>query len=125
VYYEFTYHTFFFPVDNFLLRFLRVKKFSLPMAQQVLLKYINFRQTFPHLTYNLDYLTPSVNELISKGSVQYNINPKNGPLNITDKVIVRSFIHFFTVAVNQTHCLNELTKRDVKEYCHCQRKLLK
>jgi hypothetical protein len=58
---------FFLSDDNFLLRFLRVKKFSLPMAQQMLLKYINFRQTFSHLVYNLDYLIPSVNELISNG----------------------------------------------------------
>lgn len=39
------------------------------MAQQVLLKYINFRQTFSHLVYNSDYLIPSVNELISNGLV--------------------------------------------------------
>jgi len=39
------------------------------MAQQVLLKYINFRQTFSHLLCNADYLIPSVTELISNGSV--------------------------------------------------------
>jgi len=39
------------------------------MAQQVLLKYINFRQTFSHLVCNADYLIPSVTELISNGSV--------------------------------------------------------
>ncbi|XP_069686607.1 clavesin-1 [Periplaneta americana] len=55
--------------DNFLLRFLRVKKFSLPMAQQMLLKYINFRQTFSHLVYNLDYLSPSINELLTNGYI--------------------------------------------------------
>ncbi|KAJ9577123.1 hypothetical protein L9F63_006295 [Diploptera punctata] len=55
--------------DNFLLRFLRVKKFSLPMAQQVLLKYINLRQTFSHLLYNLDYLDPNINELLSNGYI--------------------------------------------------------
>lgn len=55
--------------DNFLLRFLRVKKFSLPMAQQVLLKYINFRQTFSHLLYSMDCLIPSVNDLISNGYI--------------------------------------------------------
>jgi hypothetical protein len=55
--------------DSFLLRFLRVKKFSLPMAQQVLLKYINLRQTFSHLLYNLDYLDPNINDLFSNGYV--------------------------------------------------------
>ncbi|PSN35983.1 hypothetical protein C0J52_14388 [Blattella germanica] len=55
--------------DAFLLRFLRVKKFSLPMAQQMLLKYINLRQTFSHLTYNLDYLSPAANELITNGYI--------------------------------------------------------
>jgi hypothetical protein len=55
--------------DSFLLRFLRVKKFSLPMAQQVLMKYINFRQTFSHLVFNADYLIPSITELISNGYI--------------------------------------------------------
>lgn len=52
---------------SFLLRFLRVKKFSLPMAQQTLLKYLNMRQTFQHLIFNLDPTIPSVDALISSG----------------------------------------------------------
>lgn len=53
--------------DRFLLRFLRVKKFSIPMAQQTILKYLNLRKTFPHMAANLDYLDPKVNSLISNG----------------------------------------------------------
>lgn len=52
---------------DFLLRFLRVKKFSVPMAEIMLLKYLNLRQTFQHFFYNLDYLEPSVLELIDNG----------------------------------------------------------
>ncbi|XP_050432908.1 retinaldehyde-binding protein 1 isoform X2 [Adelges cooleyi] len=52
---------------RFLLRFLRTKKFSLPMAQQMLLKYLNLRQKFPMYFLNLDFLIPSVNALISSG----------------------------------------------------------
>lgn len=58
------------PTDaSFLLRFLRVKKFSLPMAQQTLLKYLNMRQTFKHLIFDLDPSIPSVDALISSGCV--------------------------------------------------------
>ncbi|XP_060535535.1 retinaldehyde-binding protein 1 [Cylas formicarius] len=53
--------------DNFLLRFLRVKKFSVPMAQQVLLKYLNYRKRFRHLLYGLDHAEPSVSRLIDSG----------------------------------------------------------
>ena len=53
--------------SNFLVRFLRTKKFSLPVAQIMLLKYLNLRQTFQHLIYDLDYLEPSVMELINNG----------------------------------------------------------
>lgn len=53
--------------DNFLLRFLRVKKFNIPLAQQMLLKYLNLKKTLPHLTANLDFLTPSLNDIINDG----------------------------------------------------------
>ena len=53
--------------DNFLLRFLRVKKFSLPMAENMLLKYLNLRQTFAHLAKNLDCLDPALSELVDNG----------------------------------------------------------
>nr|CAD7197898.1 unnamed protein product [Timema douglasi] len=59
---------------NFLLRFLRVKKFSLPMAQQMLLKYLNLRQTFSHMLQNLDVLSSPVHELISSGYIV--VSPK-------------------------------------------------
>ncbi|XP_054275661.1 clavesin-2 [Macrosteles quadrilineatus] len=53
----------------FLLRFLRVKKFSVPMAQQMLLKYLYMRQMLPHLCLKLDFLSPAVNEIIENGYV--------------------------------------------------------
>ncbi|XP_015371768.1 PREDICTED: clavesin-2-like [Diuraphis noxia] len=53
--------------ENFLLRFLRAKKFSLPMAQQMLLKYLNLRQKFPMYFMGLDCLIPAISELIDSG----------------------------------------------------------
>ncbi|XP_049827556.1 clavesin-2 [Schistocerca gregaria] len=53
--------------NSFLLRFLRVKKFSLPMAQQVLLKYLNFKKTFSYLVPKLDPLDSRADELIRRG----------------------------------------------------------
>lgn len=55
--------------ESFLLRFLRVKKFSLPMAQQTLLKYLNFREKFTHLVRNMDYRDTKVMELINNGYI--------------------------------------------------------
>lgn len=53
--------------DCFLLRFLRNKKFSIPMAQQQLLKYLNMRKVMNHLTFNLDFLEDGVKGLIENG----------------------------------------------------------
>ncbi|GLV32188.1 Cellular retinaldehyde binding protein [Carabus blaptoides fortunei] len=53
--------------DNFLLRFLRTKKYSLPMAQQMLLKYLNLRRTFKNFFHDLDYLNPNINQVINSG----------------------------------------------------------
>uniref|UniRef100_A0A2S2PB09 Retinaldehyde-binding protein 1 n=1 Tax=Schizaphis graminum TaxID=13262 RepID=A0A2S2PB09_SCHGA len=53
--------------EKFLLRFLRAKKFSLPMAQQMLLKYLNLRQRFPMYFMGLDCMIPSISELIDSG----------------------------------------------------------
>lgn len=53
--------------DNFLLRFLRVKKFNIQLSEQMLLKYLNLKKTLPHLTANLDFLTPSLNDIINDG----------------------------------------------------------
>ncbi|KAL0279833.1 UNVERIFIED_CONTAM: hypothetical protein PYX00_001310 [Menopon gallinae] len=55
--------------DNFLLRFLRIRKFNVPMAQHNLIKYLNFRQSLGHLLFNLDYLEPKVAELINSGYI--------------------------------------------------------
>lgn len=53
--------------DQFLLRFLRAKKFSVPIAQQCLLKYLNLRRVFPQMTAQLDYLSPKLYEILTNG----------------------------------------------------------
>lgn len=55
--------------DRFLLRFLRAKKFSVPMAEQMLLKYLNLRHTFPTMIKKLDFLEPKVASLINSGYI--------------------------------------------------------
>ncbi|CAH1099761.1 unnamed protein product [Psylliodes chrysocephalus] len=55
--------------DSFLVRFLRVRKYSIPMAQQTLLKYLNLRQTFKSALCNLDYTEPRTLDLLEKGYV--------------------------------------------------------
>lgn len=65
--------------DTFLLRFLRNKKFSVPMAQQQILKYLNMRKVMDHLTYNLDFLSPGVRDLIDNGYIMMSpLRDKNG-----------------------------------------------
>ncbi|XP_049814727.1 alpha-tocopherol transfer protein-like isoform X2 [Schistocerca nitens] len=54
---------------NFLLRFLRTKKFSCPMAQESLERYLLLRQTFSHAFRNLDINNPRMDYLISAGYV--------------------------------------------------------
>lgn len=53
--------------DCFLLRFLRAKKFSVPIAQQCMLKYLNLKRVFPQMTAQLDYLNPKLNEILTNG----------------------------------------------------------
>lgn len=53
--------------DDFLLRFLRVKKFSVPMAEQMLLKYLNLRRVFPEFTTHLDYATEPMKRVFADG----------------------------------------------------------
>lgn len=72
--------------DSFLLRFLRNKKFSVPMAQQQLLKYLNMRKVLGHLSYNLDFLSPNVKNLIDNGYIM--VSP------IRDKFGRRTVLYF-------------------------------
>lgn len=53
--------------DDFLLRFLRVKKFSVPMAEQMLLKYLNLRRCFPEMTTQLDYQSETMKRVFDNG----------------------------------------------------------
>lgn len=55
--------------DDFLLRFLRNKKFSITMAQQQLLKYLNMRKVINHLISNIDFLEDGVRHLIENGYI--------------------------------------------------------
>ncbi|XP_013179096.1 PREDICTED: alpha-tocopherol transfer protein-like [Papilio xuthus] len=55
--------------DNFLLRFLRHKKYSIPMAQQTLLKYLSLRKYYPECFTNLDCDEPNVAELLNSGYI--------------------------------------------------------
>ncbi|XP_046666586.1 alpha-tocopherol transfer protein-like isoform X3 [Homalodisca vitripennis] len=51
----------------FLLRFLRAKKFSLPMAQEAMERYLLLRQTYNYAFNNLDCLLPNMDYLFSEG----------------------------------------------------------
>lgn len=53
--------------DVFLLRFLRAKKFSVPMAQQLMLKYLNLKTIFPRMTTDLDFLSSPMKEVFANG----------------------------------------------------------
>ena len=72
--------------DSFLLRFLRNKKFSVPMAQQQLLKYLNMRRVMGHLSCSLDFLSPGVRDLINNGYIM--VSP------IRDKLGRRTVLYF-------------------------------
>lgn len=56
--------------SNFLLRFLRAKKFSIPMAEEAIERYILLRKCYNGALFqNLDYKRPVLLELINKGLV--------------------------------------------------------
>lgn len=54
--------------SSFILRFLRAKKFSVPMAEETIERYLLLRQSFSGSIFqNLDYKRPVIMELIDKG----------------------------------------------------------
>ncbi|XP_074101379.1 clavesin-1-like [Cotesia typhae] len=53
----------------FLLRFLRTKKFSLPMAQDMLVRYLQAKQLYPEWFQNLDFDDPEMQGIIDSGFV--------------------------------------------------------
>lgn len=55
--------------ESFLLRFLRQKKYSIPMAQQTLLKYLNLRKYYPEISKNLDCESLRIREIIESGYI--------------------------------------------------------
>ncbi|XP_004929842.1 retinaldehyde-binding protein 1 [Bombyx mori] len=55
--------------EIFLLRFLRHKKYSIPMAQQTLLKYLSLRKFYPEIFKNLDYEDSNLQEIINNGYI--------------------------------------------------------
>jgi len=52
---------------NFLLRFLRQKKFNVPMAQETLTRYISMRQEYPGWFHDTSMHDPAVMDLIDRG----------------------------------------------------------
>ncbi|GAB0096829.1 hypothetical protein DMENIID0001_123970 [Sergentomyia squamirostris] len=69
---------------NFLMRFLRTKKFSVPEALQLLENYLTTRKIFPELFENLTLDDPAIKHMISTGSVMLLPEPDmNGRLVIT------------------------------------------
>ncbi|XP_055709891.1 clavesin-2-like [Phlebotomus papatasi] len=69
---------------NFLMRFLRTKKFSVPDACQLLEKYLTTRKVLPELFDNLCLDDPVIHHFISSGSVMVLPKPdKHGRLVIT------------------------------------------
>nr|XP_026500783.1 clavesin-1 [Vanessa tameamea] len=55
--------------ESFLLRFLRHKKYSVPMAQQTLLKYLNLRKFYPNIFTKIDCEDPKIKEILSNGYI--------------------------------------------------------
>ncbi|XP_031839310.1 clavesin-2 [Nomia melanderi] len=51
----------------FLLRFLRTKKFSLPLAQEMLERYLTIRQVYPNWFQNLDIEDPDIEAIVDAG----------------------------------------------------------
>ncbi|XP_015509377.1 clavesin-2 [Neodiprion pinetum] len=51
----------------FLLRFLRTKKFSVPLAQDMLERYLTIRQLYPNWFQNLDIKDPAMEAIIDSG----------------------------------------------------------
>lgn len=58
----------YFEDSNFLLRFLRVKKYSVPMAQEAIERYLLLRKTdYGHMFQNVDMKIPNINALLDLG----------------------------------------------------------
>lgn len=55
--------------ESFLLRFLRQKKYSIPMAQQTLLKYLNLRKLYPEGFSQLDCEDANIKDIINNGYI--------------------------------------------------------
>lgn len=53
----------------FLLRFLRTKKFSIPLAQEMMERYLVIRQLYPHWFRGLDMDDPAIYELLEQGYI--------------------------------------------------------
>ena len=65
--------------DSFLLRFLRVKKFSLPIAQETLERYLLLRHVYGTLMFhNLDIKDTVMDELLHLGYVLLPVSFHNG-----------------------------------------------
>lgn len=55
--------------ESFILRFLRHKKYSIPMAQQTLLKFLSLRRYYPEIFKNLDCDDPILRDILNNGYI--------------------------------------------------------
>ncbi|CAB3225893.1 unnamed protein product [Arctia plantaginis] len=55
--------------DSFILRFLRHKKYSIPMAQQTLLKFLSLRRYYPEIFKNLDCDDQKLKDILNNGYI--------------------------------------------------------
>ncbi|XP_075990654.1 clavesin-1-like [Anticarsia gemmatalis] len=55
--------------ESFILRFLRHKKYSIPMAQQTLLKFLSLRRYYPEIFKNLDCDDPKLKDILNNGYI--------------------------------------------------------
>jgi CRAL/TRIO domain len=105
--------------DSFLLRFLRCKKFSIPMAQQQILKYLNMRRVMNHLIFNLDFLEPGVKALIDNGYIM--TSPIRDKFNRrTLLYFARKFFFFnLIIVIIVATCCNGNYKTNIKPELDC------
>jgi len=73
---------FHFPDAPFLLRFLRTKKFSVPMAQDMLERYLVIRQLYPQWFSKLDVDDPVISDILDSGWVNSSSIGQSSPKQI-------------------------------------------
>ncbi|XP_055527050.1 clavesin-2-like [Wyeomyia smithii] len=86
----------------FLLRFLRMRKFSVPKAQETLERYLAMRQAFPHWFQKLDPLDADMQELLEDN--QFQILGQDSKRRTVSLIKLKSFnVEKFTSAHQSRH----------------------